>query len=157
MALNPSSPVTGAAVTGLTSPTYTFVEDTASDNNSRKFVVTAVGGTQTGVEVHSVGSPFYGIVKRPANYKPLGRANPTTGIVSQIPKNSHMFRTFKGATVVANPAQESVIDVITYMNVPAGIDLSDTEELLAALSFHFGFGFANASGFRDLILTGTIK
>jgi len=37
-----SSPVTGAAQTGLTSPTYTVTADTPPDANAKQYAVTAL-------------------------------------------------------------------------------------------------------------------
>ena len=74
---NPTSPVTGAAQTGLTTPTYTFVADVAPDANGKQVAVTALGGTQVGVTPHSVASPFTGTFVRPKSFKALGQPNPT--------------------------------------------------------------------------------
>jgi hypothetical protein len=49
MSISVTSPITGGAQTGLTSPTYTVVTDTAPPGNPGKQVaVTALGGTQAG-------------------------------------------------------------------------------------------------------------
>lgn len=55
-----SSPITGQPQTGLTNPTYTTITDTAPPGNPGKQVaVSALGGTQAGVNVHSVCHPVY--------------------------------------------------------------------------------------------------
>lgn len=43
MSFAPSSPVTGAAVTGLTSPTYSLTTDVAPSLNGKQYAITAVG------------------------------------------------------------------------------------------------------------------
>jgi len=58
MTVNITTPITGAAQTGLTSPTYTNVGMAGPDANVKQVAVTALGGTQTGVDVHSVARPF---------------------------------------------------------------------------------------------------
>ena len=59
MAISLTSPITGAAVTGLTSPTYTVAVDTPPNTWSKQWAVTALGGTQTGVDTSSSASrPF---------------------------------------------------------------------------------------------------
>lgn len=156
MALNPTSPVTGAAVTGLTSPTYTFTEDQAPDGNTRKFIITALGGTQTGVEIHTVSSPFYLLIQRPATMKPLGRVNPNSGIASQFPVNTYRIRFYKGATVQPAVNMEGILVFDCTLRVPAGFD-NDAEEAKALLSFVGGFFNANASGLYDLIATNSLK
>lgn len=160
MSLNPSSPITGAAVTGLTSPTYTYTED-STDQNSRKFVVTALGGTQTGVEVHSIGSPFFLQVSRQPQLKSLPKPN-NLGIYPSIPVNEFRIKGVKGATVngsVAGVSSETLCTLDCRLRVPAGVELStnDPEELKALLSFLCGFMFSNASGIYDLASTGLLK
>lgn len=161
MALNPSSPITGAAVTGLTGPTYTFTEDSGSPND-RRFVVTALGGTQTGVETHSVSSPFHLTVSRPQQLKSLPRPNALTGQYPAIPVNEFRVKTVKGATIngsVAGAVAEVPITIDVRCRVPCGVELStnDPEELKAALSYTLGFLYSNASGLYDLITTGMLK
>lgn len=58
MSFTLTSPITGAAQTGFTSPTYTLTSDLAPDNNGKQVAVTALGGTQVGVTTHSVAAPF---------------------------------------------------------------------------------------------------
>jgi hypothetical protein len=65
MAYSPTSPVTGAAQTGLTSPTYTLSTDVAPSINGKQHAITALGGTQTGVNSHSVAAPFTCTFVRP--------------------------------------------------------------------------------------------
>lgn len=49
MTWSPSSPLTGASQSDLTSPTYTLTSDVAPNSNGEQAAVTALGGTQTGV------------------------------------------------------------------------------------------------------------
>lgn len=45
-----SSPVTGGAQTGFTSPTYTLTADTPpAGSGGKQYAATALGGTQAGV------------------------------------------------------------------------------------------------------------
>ncbi len=160
MALSPTSPVTGSAVTGLTSPTYTITEDQA-EANKRRWIVTALGGTQTGVETHSVSSPFSLEVSRPNAIKVLPRAN-VSGNYSSIPMNEYRVRVLKGTTVNGTglgSVNEVLSRVGVSIQVPAGFELAsnDPEEAKAMLSFLFGFLHANASGLYDLISTGVLK
>jgi hypothetical protein len=160
MALAPSSPITGGAVTGLTSPTYTYTEDT-TDINARRFVVTALGGTQTNVETHSVSSPFYLTVQRPAVMKTLPKPN-SIGNYSQLPVNEFRVKLVKGVTINGNIAgqnNEAQVIIDMRVRVPAGSELSynDPEELKAALSFMSGFVYSNAGGLYDLVSTGLLR
>jgi len=162
MSFAPSSPVTGATVTGLTTPTYTFVEDQAPASNIRRFVVTTLGGTQTNVETHSISSPFYLDVSRPVQIKTLPRASALTGQYPQLPVNEFRVKLVKGATIngsIAGASAETQIIFDLRMRVPTGVELTtnDPEELKAALSMLGGFIFSNANGLNDLVTTGLLK
>lgn len=161
MALNPTSPITGSAMTGFTSPTYTFSEDT-TDADSRRLVFTAAGGTQVGVETHSVSSPFFLTISRPKQIKFLPRANPVSGLYPAIPVNEYRVKLCKGGTVngsIAGAASETQVLIDTRIRVPAGLELSsnDPEEIKAAICCYAGFMYSNASGLYDLVSTGLLK
>ena len=86
MSFTLTSPVTGGAQTGFTSPTYTIVSDTAPDNNGKQVAVSAIGGTQSGVTIHSVASPFTITFARPKSFK-AAAPNPVNGRLSNVPRN----------------------------------------------------------------------
>lgn len=160
MSLNPSSPVTGAAVTGLTSPTYTLTEDVNGPNN-RVFFVTALGGTQTNVETHSASSPYSISISRPKTVKVLPRAN-AQGNYPSVPMNEYRVVFRKGCTIngtVVGVAQEVPITAELKIRLPAGFELStnDPEEAKALFSLIGGFLYANASGLYDLVSTSLLK
>jgi hypothetical protein len=151
----PSSPVTGAAVSGLTSPTYTLTTDVAPNINGKQYAISALGGTQTSVDVNTVSKPFTLSFFRPPVPRVLPPANPVTGIVKNIPVNTYKMITRKGASPYAN-APNTVARITTVIEVPAGTDTYEPEDLKAMLSLHFGAGWANASGIADTITTGTL-
>jgi hypothetical protein len=155
MAFAPSSPATGAAVTGLTSPTYTLTSDMAPNINGKQYAVTALGGTQTNVETHTVSKPFTITFFRPAVLRALPSANPTTGIVKNIPVNTYKFNTRKGAVPYVNQ-QAQLAMIQTIITVPAGTDTYEPEDIKAMISAHFGVGWAAASGIADTVLTGIV-
>lgn len=153
MSFNPSSPVTGSAQTGLTSPTYTLTVDTSPSNNSKQWAVTALGGTQTSVDAHSVSKPFTLSVFRPTVLKTLPQANPVTGVIKNIPVNTYKVITRKGAAPAAN--QSALVPrVYTVVEVPAGVDTYEPEDLRAMLSLHFGSLSAQSAGIGDMIVSG---
>lgn len=155
MAFSPGSPVTGAAVTGLTSPTYTLTTDVAPNINGKQYAVTALGGTQTGVDTSSVSKPFSISFFRPAVLRVLPQANPITGVIKNVPMNTYKLITRKGVLPAAsqNPI---VARITTIIEVPAGSDTYEPEDLKAMLSAHFGVGWSQASGIADTITTGII-
>lgn len=155
MAFAPSSPVTGAAVTGLTTPTYTLTTDVAPNINGKQYAVTALGGTQTNVDVNTVSKPFSISFFRPAVLKTLPQANPVTGVIKNVPMNTYKLITRKGASPAANQ-NPMVARITTTIEVPAGSDTYEPEELRAMLSAHFGVGWAQASGIADTVVSGVI-
>jgi hypothetical protein len=155
MAFSPSSPVTGATVTGLTSPTYTLTTDVAPNINGKQYAVSALGGTQTGVDVNSVSKPFTLTFFRPQQLKTLPAPNPTTGVVKSIPTNSYKLVTRKGAVPAVNQTTQ-VAKITTVIDVPAGTDTYEPEELRAMVSAHAGLLSQQASGIADTIITGVI-
>lgn len=155
MSFAPASPVTGAAVAGLTSPTYTLTTDVAPNINGKQYAVSALGGTQTGVDVNSVSKPFTISFFRPAVLRPLPQANQLTGVIKNVPINTYKFITRKGAAPAAN--QTTMIPKITtIIEVPAGTDTYEPEDLRAMVSAHFGVGWAQASGIADTMVSGVI-
>lgn len=155
MSFAPSSPVTGAAVSGLTNPTYTLVTDVAPSINGKQYAVSALGGTQTNVDINTVSKPFTMSFFRPAQLKVLPQANPVTGIVKNVPLNTYKLITRKGVQPAANQSL-MVARITTIIEIPAGSDTYEPEELRAMISAHFGLGSAQASGIADTVISGVI-
>lgn len=155
MSFNPASPVTGAVVTGLTSPTYTLTTDVAPSMNGKQFAVSALGGTQAGVDVNTVSKPFTITFFRPQVLRTLPQINPVTGVMKGIPVNTYKLITRKGAVPAVNQ-QSQVARITTIIEVPAGVDTYEPEELRAMVSSHFGVGWAQADGIAQTVLTGVL-
>jgi hypothetical protein len=154
MSFAPTSPITGADITGLTSPTYTHTADTPPAATAKQFAVTAVGGTQDGVSVHSISSPFTMTMFRPANFKVLGKPN-AAGVIRSFPNNRFEVLTRKGVGVLANqPIQ--LATVRTVISIPAGSDVYDAVSIKAMLSSHIGLLTQIPQGTSDTVLTGTL-
>lgn len=154
MAFSPSSPITGAAITGLTSPTYTIVADTPPNASSKQYAVSALGGTQTGVTPHSLSAPFTHTMFRPSSIKSLGSPN-SAGVVRTFPKNTFEVLTRKGCNVLANqPVQ--IASIRSSFTMPAGADTYDAASVKAMLSAHIGLLTQIAQGIADTVLTGTL-
>lgn len=155
MSFAPASPLAGATVPGFTSPTYTLTIDVAPSLNGKQYAVTATGGTQAGVDVNTVSKPFTISFFRPINLRVLPAANPVTGIIKAIPVNTYKLITRKG--VVPGTNQSPIVArITTTIDVPAGADTFEPEDLKALVSAHFGVGNAQASGICDTILSGVL-
>lgn len=155
MTVNVTSPITGSAQTGFTAPTYTHVADTAPDSNGKQVAVTALGGTQTGVDVGSVSKPFTHTFIRPKVLKVLGTPNPVTGIVSNIPNNTYKLITRKGVLPLAGQPNRVML-ITTTFEVPAGSDAVEPEDIRAAVSSHVGYLNQQSAGIGDTLVTGTM-
>ncbi|DAD52788.1 TPA_asm: coat protein [ssRNA phage SRR7976325_3] len=155
MSFAPTSPITGAAVSGLTGPTYTIVADIAPSINGKQYAVSALGGTQTNVDVNSVSKPFTITFFRPVALKTLPQVNPTTGVIKNIPMNQYKLITRKGAVPAANQ-MIMVARITTIIEVPAGSDSYEPEEIKAMISSHAGTMWAQASGIADTVITGVL-
>lgn len=155
MAVTLTSPVTGAAQTGFTSPTYTHVSDTAPDANMKQYAVTALGGTQSGVNVHSASCPFTITFVRPKVFKPLGTPNPVTGVVKDVPRNTWKVHVRKGVLPLAGQAYQTMQMTCT-IDVPAGSDVADPSNIRAAFSALIGSLSQVSSGIGDSAVSGIL-
>lgn len=155
MSFAPSGAITGATVTGLTSPTYTVAADVGPSPLTKQFVVTALGGTQTDVSVHSVASPFLISFTRPSAFKPLSIVNPTTGRLQSVPRNVWKMVVLKGATPLAGQASATIIARMEFA-IPAGVDSADPNEVRALMSFLAGILSNQASGIAASFIDGVI-
>ncbi len=155
MSFAPASPITGATVSGLTTPTYTIVTDTAPSMNGKQYAVSALGGTQTGVDVNTVSKPFTISFFRPQVLKVLPSANPVTGVIKNVPVNTYKLITRKGVQPAASQ-NNMTARITTIIEVPSGSDTYEPEELRAMISAHFGTGWNQASGISETVLTGVL-
>lgn len=155
MPLSLTSPITGTAQTGLTTPTYTFVADVAPTINGRQHAVTALGGTQTGVRSHSATDPFTLTSFKPSVFQALGKANPTTGVVKFVPMNRYKLVSRKGAIPLAGQAP-AVAMIETIISIPAGSDSADAANLRAMLSAHIGALSQQSSNWGDTVVQGVM-
>lgn len=153
MTVSVTSPVTGAAQTGLTAPTYTVVADIAPDNNGKQWAVTALGGTQTGVTVHSVSSPFTLLFARPKTFRSLGKPNPTTGLVKDVPMNIYRAVARKGVTPLAGQPFALCLGRMEFQ-IPAGSDSADAPNVRAMQSLLIGAVNQQSAGFGDTTVSG---
>lgn len=152
MTVSLSSPITGTAQTGLTSPTYTVVDFTAPDVNGKSKAVTALGGTQTGVDVHSGPRPFTLSFWWPKIWKLLGFPD-RNGNVRSEGFNVVKLVTRKGVTPFLNMPSRTMV-ITTSVEVPVGAEAADAANVRAALSAHIGGLSQVSSGFGDTAVTG---
>lgn len=146
--------VTGSAQTGFTTPGYTIVADVAPDNNGKQYAVSALTGTQAGVTVHTVSSPFTFTYVRPKALKLLPALG-NNGQYPSIPNNTHKVLVRKGVTPAASQPQR-VAAVKIDIDIPAGSETYDAANVRALLSFAIGALQQISAGIGDTCVTGTM-
>lgn len=149
----PTSPVVGGIPTGFTAPTYTLSLDTSPSLNSKQYAITAIGGTQSSVDLNSISKPFTVSMFRPVTLS--GQPTLVNGVVKGLKNNIFKIITRKGALPVAG-AVPSTILVTTTISVPSGVDVVEPEEIKAAMALHSGVLYQNCAGITDTVLQGTL-
>jgi hypothetical protein len=129
--------------------------DTAPDSNGKQIAITALGGTQTGVTVGSVASPFTITFTKPKVLKGLSVVDPVTGVLRNVPRNQYGMITRKGAVPLAGQAPVTCI-IRTTFEVAAGTDLASPAEIRAMLSAHIGGLTQQSAGIGDTLVSGVM-
>jgi hypothetical protein len=156
MSFTLTSPITGGAQTGFTSPTYTIATDTAPSNTGKQYAVSAIGGTQAGVDTSSSPSkPFTVTLSRPPVLRALAPVDPVTGVLRSVPRNSFVINVRKGVTPLAGQAPVVLLAKLT-IDVPAGADLADAANIRAAMSLLIGSLNSISASIGDTLVTGVI-
>jgi len=148
----PVTPIVGAAITGLTSPTYPLTLDMAPSFNGKQYAVLTLGGTQTGVDPHTVSKPFTHTMFRPAQIKTLPSVN-ANGVIKDIPVNQYKIVSRKGAVPAVNQLPR-IPKITTIIEIDAGTETYEPEEIKALISAHFGLLFGNAQEIYNTVTTG---
>lgn len=155
MPFNPSSPVTGATVTGLTSPTYTLAADQNPTVNGKQWYVSALGGTQTGVSTHAGSDPFTVSIYKVTSWKIAPPVTVAGTFKTAVPKNKFSMVFRKGVTPQANQPKEIYVARF-QLDQPAGSDIADAAEIAALVSMATGLLYANATQLYTTLITNTI-
>lgn len=155
MVMTVSSPVTGGAQTGFTSPTYTLVDDVPPNSNSKQKAVSAVGGAGNTPSLHSASNPFTVTTSRPAVLKAAPVVNPITGVMGNSPRNVYSVIVRKGH--VPGSAQNPQISVIRAdFPVVAGADVQDPINVRAGASLAIGAIWQMSAGIGDTMVSGLL-
>jgi len=156
MSLTLTTPVTGGAQTGFTAPTYTIQTDTAPTSAGKQYAVSALGGTQTGVDASSSPSrPFTITLMRPQVLRALSPVDPVTGVLRSVPRNTYKIIVRKGVTPLAGQSP-AVLNSTLTMDIPAGADIADAANVRASLSLLIGALNSISASIGDTLVTGVI-
>lgn len=154
MAWNLSSPVTGQAIGALVTPTFTFAPGNVANQLSKAFIVTVLGGTQAGVETHSVGNPFIAMAMVPATFKVQGLSSNGVGTVTN---GYNVFKTQITKGVVVDAAGNRRVCIHREETlVPPGADVYDLESIASMFSCRKGIIDQTNGGWYDTLRQGNL-
>jgi hypothetical protein len=156
MTIAVASPMAGNATqayTGLTNPTYTIAADQAPVNG-KQYVVTTLGGTQTGVEVSAASNPFTLLFTRPAVLRGLPPLN-VSGQLANVPKNVWAVTLNKGVDVLSGQPKQ-IFKIRTEFALPAGADLADPESVRAAICAYAAALWESGNDLADSMIQGSL-
>lgn len=154
MPWSPDSSTTGGTVTGLTSPTFTLVDDTAPAVNAKQKTVSQLGGTQGSATANSVSRPFTATFYKPSVTQSLPAANPQTGLRGSIPNNQYKLIIRKGGFASADVPVTAIVRLT--IDVPAGMDTYNADEIRSMVSFLVGLLNEESADLADTLLTGVV-
>jgi hypothetical protein len=154
MPWSPDSSTTGGTVTGLSSPTFTLVDDTAPVVNAKQKTVSALGGTQGTATANTLSRPFTATFYKPAVVKQLPAANPLSGLRGAIPNNQYKLIIRKGGDAASGVPATAVIRLT--IDVPAGMETYNPDEVRSLISFLVGILNEESSDLADTVLTGVL-
>lgn len=152
MTMTIPSPITGAAQTNLTTPTYTNVSMPAPTPAGKQVGVTALGGTQTNVRTSSASDPFWLNWVVPAALK-AQRLDANGNLIGSQQYNTYRLLGNKGVICIAGGAPVP-LRLRFEVDVPCGADVNDPANVRAALSAFIGLLWAQASGIGDTAVSG---
>lgn len=155
MSIALTSPVTGAAITGFTSPTYTVAADTPPNAWSKQWAVTAIGGTQASVDSGTSASrPWTIMAYRPQNIRALNAVD-TNNVLRVVPFNTYGLLLRKGLTPLAGQASKTALFRAEFA-LPAGSDTADAPNVKAAVSSFIGSLAQQSAGIADTLQSGVL-
>lgn len=154
MTWSPDSSTTGGAQTGFTSPTFTLVDDTAPVVNAKQKTVSALGGTQGTATANTLSKPFTATFYKPSSVKQLPAPNPLTGARGSIPNNQYKLIIRKGGNADAGVPVTLVVRLT--IDVPAGMETYNSDEVKAAMSFLVGILSEESADLGETVITGVL-
>lgn len=154
MTWSPDSSITGATVTGLTSPTFTQVDDIPPAVNAKQKTVSALGGTQGSASANTISEPFTSTFYKPAAPKALPPANALTGLRGQVPNNQYRLVIRKGGEAASGVPVTAIVR-ITW-DIPAGMETYDPDNVRALVSYMVGLLTEESADLADTLLTGVV-
>jgi hypothetical protein len=154
MPWSPDGSITGATVTGLTSPTYTQVDDVPPAVNAKQKTVTALGGTQGSASANTASEPFTSTFYKPATIKSIPAPNALTGLRGPVPNNQYKLVIRKGGEAAAGVPVTAIVRIT--LDIPAGMETYDADNVRALVSYLVGLLTEESSDLADTLITGVL-
>lgn len=154
MPWSPDSSITGATVTGFTTPAYTQVDDAAPVANAKQKTVTALTGTQGTATANTVSSPFTATFYKPTALKTLPAANPVSGFRGSVPNNQYRLVVRKGGLAALDTPVVAIARLT--IDVPAGMETYAPDQVKALVSYLVGLLTEESADLADTLMTGVL-
>jgi hypothetical protein len=154
MPWSPDSSITGSAITGFTTPTFTQADDVPPVANAKQKTVTAVSGVGTAT-ANSADKPFTATFYKPTSLQALPPANPLTGLRGSIPRNSWRLVVRKGGDV-ASGVPSTIVGRLS-IDVPAGMESYAPDQIKAFVSYLVGLLNEESNDLADTLVTGVVS
>lgn len=155
MSVSISGTITGGAQTGFTTPGYTVTQDNAVDGNVKRWVVTALTGTQASVRTHTVSDEFSFTVVKPRVMKMIQAFSSL--LPNQFKPNFNRYWLIFRKGGIPASGLVSVPQVIRCpIDIAAGVDSYDAAQVRALTSFFVGVVNSISSGLGDTLCNGVL-
>jgi len=150
-----SGTITGGAQTGFTTPGYTVTQDNAVDGNVKRWIVTAITGTQAGVRVHTVSDEFSVTFVKPKVMKVIQAFSSLLPNSFRPQFNRYWIIVRKGGIPASGLV--SIPQVVRIpIDIAAGVDNFDAANMRAMISFTVGVLNSISSGLGDTLSNGAL-
>jgi hypothetical protein len=154
MTWSPDSSTTGGAQTGFTSPVFTLVDDQAPALNAKQKTCTSIAGSGFTATANSISSPFTSTFYKPQALTRLPAPNPISGLRGSIPNNQWRWIVRKGGLCAAGVP--GVIVGRLTIDVPAGMDSYNPDEVRAFVSYLVGQLWEESADLGDSLVSGVL-
>lgn len=153
--INLTGPTTTTGTTTLlTLPTYSFVPGVSKDIAAKAYTCSALGGTQSGVAIHSLEKPKEVIFKRFAQYMRAAKYNSLTKLFGVVPKNTISIIGRGGVSISAD--QVEIMSVRVDIAVPSKAEAYDPANVEATTLMTLQATINQLAAILDASRSGTI-
>lgn len=154
MTISVTTPVTGSAQTGFSSPSFVVASDAAPNAYSKQYAVTSLTGAGS-ADPHGASKPFTLTFSRPQSVRSAPVPNPTTGVMGNSPRNTYSVLVRKGTVPGTNQNPQTMV-LRCDLAVVAGADLVEPDDVRAGLSLLIGGLSQQSAGIGDMLINNLL-